>query len=40
MFSKKAGFAPAFIRNQMVEVAGIEPASERPSEKEYHVRLQ
>ena len=35
---KKAALCAAFFRNPMVEVAGIEPASEGPSEREYYVR--
>ncbi len=37
---KKATVEVAFLRNPMVEVAGIEPASERPSSRESHVRLR
>ena len=37
---KKAAKCAAFLRNPMVEVAGIEPASERSSSRESHVRLQ
>jgi hypothetical protein len=35
---KKAAIAAAFLRNPMVEVVGIEPTSEKPSNKEYYVR--